>query len=250
MNKNPLIVALDFPDSEATLEFLAHFSGEQLYVKVGMELYYKEGPAVIETLKHQGHHIFLDLKLHDIPNTVKSAMKNLAVLGVDLVNVHAAGGRNMMEAAIEGLEAGTKPGAKRPSCIAVTQLTSTSEEMLHHELLIPGSLEHTVLKYAELAHAAGLDGIVSSVLEVPAIYSILPHSFLTVTPGIREFGAAKADQVRVATPRFAGESGASGIVVGRSITRADHPVEAYKRISSEWEDAVNERKNSSAFIKH
>ncbi|MGX1900280.1 orotidine-5'-phosphate decarboxylase [Thermolongibacillus altinsuensis] len=233
MNR-PFIVALDFPSMEEVKTFLRRFPHESLFVKVGMELYYQEGPAIIYDLKEQGHRIFLDLKLHDIPNTVKRAMQGLSRLGIDLVNVHAAGGTTMMEAALEGLEAGTPSGARRPYCIAVTQLTSTSEQMLHKQLLIERSLEETVLHYASLAKESGLDGVVCSAKEVPIIRKYLSPSFLTVTPGIRFADDEKNDQVRVVTPYEARKLGASAIVVGRSITRAADPYAAYERLQREW----------------
>jgi orotidine-5'-phosphate decarboxylase len=231
---NPFIVALDFPSMEEVKRFLQPFQGEPLFVKVGMELYYQEGPAMIAYLKEQGQQIFLDLKLHDIPNTVKQAMKGLSRLGVDLVNVHAAGGTKMMEAALEGLEAGTEAGKQRPYCIAVTQLTSTSEQMLHEQLLIERSMEETVLHYASLAKASGLDGVVCSAKEVPLIRERLGADFLTVTPGIRFAADEKNDQVRVVTPYEAKQLGASAIVVGRSITKAANPYEAYQQLQREW----------------
>jgi orotidine-5'-phosphate decarboxylase len=231
---HPLIVALDFSSIEEVKRFLQPFQGEPLFVKVGMELYYQEGPAIISYLKEQGHQIFLDLKLHDIPNTVKQAMKGLARLGVDLINVHAAGGVKMMEAALEGLEAGTEAGKERPLCIAVTQLTSTNEQMLHDELLIERSLEETVLHYASLAQKSGLDGVVCSAKEVPLIRERLGEAFLTVTPGIRFSADEKNDQVRVVTPYEAKQLGASAIVIGRSITKAADPYEAYKQLQREW----------------
>jgi len=227
-------VALDFSSKQEVNEFLRLFSDTPLFVKVGMELYYQEGPAMIEELKTQGHRIFLDLKLHDIPNTVKQAMKGLARLGVDLVNVHAAGGTQMMKAALEGLEAGTPSGTRRPHCIAVTQLTSTSEQMLHDELWIARSMEETVLHYASLAKESGLDGVVCSAKEVPLIREHLGEAFVTVTPGIRFANEAKGDQVRVVTPGEARKMGTNFIVVGRSITRASDPYAAYERLQREW----------------
>jgi orotidine-5'-phosphate decarboxylase len=232
--QRPLIVALDFKGIQEVKVFLTPFKGTNLYVKVGMELFYKEGPQVIQYLKNEGHQVFLDLKLHDIPNTVKSAMKNLATLGVDLVNVHASGGKQMMEAAREGLEAGSNSGP-RPQLIAVTQLTSTTESVLKHELLINDSLDDTVQSYALLAKNASLDGVVCSVLEVPMIRSVCGDSFLTVTPGIRLAEDSKDDQARIATPIQAREAGTSMIVVGRSITSAKNPLEKYEMIKTQWE---------------
>lgn len=234
----PFIVALDFSSKQEVNEFLRLFSGTPLFVKVGMELYYQEGPAMIEELKAQGHRIFLDLKLHDIPNTVKQAMKGLARLAVDLVNVHAAGGTQMMKAALEGLEAGTPSGGRRPMCIAVTQLTSTSEQMLRDELWIARSMEETVVHYASLAKESGLDGVVCSAKEVPLIREHFGETFVTVTPGIRFADEAKGDQVRVVTPAEARKLGANFIVVGRSITRASDPYAAYERLQREWNGGV------------
>ncbi|ARW06644.1 Orotidine-5'-phosphate decarboxylase [Bacillus atrophaeus] len=235
MNRNLPIIALDFATTEETLVFLQPFHNEQLFVKVGMELFYQEGPRIIKLLKERNCELFLDLKLHDIPTTVNKAMKRLAGLGVDLVNVHAAGGKKMMEAAVEGLEEGTASGKKRPSLIAVTQLTSTSEHMLKEELWIKSPLLETVVHYSKQAEESGLDGVVCSVHEAGAIYEQVSPSFLTVTPGIRLSEDAANDQVRVATPAIAREKGSSAIVVGRSITKADNPVKAYETIRLEWE---------------
>ncbi len=225
-----IIVALDFPSRKEAVAFLDRFQ-QPVYVKIGMELFYKEGPDIINIVKERGHKIFLDLKLHDIPNTVKSAMRNLASLGVDIVNVHAAGGKKMMAAAIEGLEEGKID--KRPLCIAVTQLTSTSPEMLKDELLIETELAKTAAHYALMAKEAGLDGVVCSVHEVRKISEACGEDFLKITPGIRPAGSAKNDQVRVATPSFAREQGSSFIVVGRPITQAGDPVKAYEEIAKE-----------------
>lgn len=242
--KNSLIIALDFPEKNDVYGFLKKFNNEQLFVKVGMELFYKEGPAMVRDLKEMGHDIFLDLKLHDIPNTVGRAMRNLASLGCDLVNVHAAGGKEMMMAALEGLEAGTASGAKRPSIIAVTQLTSTSEEQMQGEQLISVSLEQSVLHYAKVTQEAGLDGVVCSSNEVKLIREQLGESFLTVTPGIRMSSEAVGDQKRVATPEVAKNAGVSMIVVGRSITRAEDPLKAYQLYKNAWEGNIYETKNS------
>ena len=232
---NSLIIALDFASKEEVFTFLKGFQGESLFLKVGMELFYKEGPSIIHALKEQNHQIFLDLKLHDIPNTVGSAMKNIASLGIDLVNVHAAGGTEMMSRAVEGLEAGTANGMKRPKCIAVTQLTSTSESRMQEEQLIQVPLLESVLHYASITKKAGLDGVVCSTLEAGAIREKLGSGFMTVTPGIRLASDGVQDQVRVATPKVARESGVSNIVVGRSITRAEKPYESYQLFKSEWE---------------
>ena len=232
MNNKP-IIALDFPDEQKVMTFLSQFN-EPLFVKVGLELYLQAGPDIIRKIKAQGHDIFLDLKLHDIPNTVKSAMKGLAKLGVDLVNVHAAGGSNMMAAALEGLKEGTEEGKQRPALIAVTQLTSTTEEEMQNEQKINLSLDQSVLHYAKLAQSAGLDGVVCSVLEAKAISEVCGESFLKVTPGIRMAGGAAHDQKRVATPDFARQEGSTQIVVGRAITQAENPVEAYHAVQQLW----------------
>ncbi|AQU79873.1 orotidine-5'-phosphate decarboxylase [Planococcus faecalis] len=221
------IIALDFASKQQVEEFLMQFS-EPLFVKVGMELYYQEGPELIRYIKSLGHEIFLDLKLHDIPNTVESAMRGLSKLGVDMVNVHAAGGFEMMKAAKRGLaDSDTK-------LIAVTQLTSTSEEQMHEDQLIYVSLEESVLHYAKRAMQAGLDGVVCSVLEAQAIGDACGQEFLRVTPGIRPAGVLANDQKRIATPAQAREKGSSHIVVGRAITKADNPSESYSQIATEW----------------
>ncbi|MFB0635874.1 orotidine-5'-phosphate decarboxylase [Bacillus rugosus] len=235
MKNNLPIIALDFASAEETLAFLALFQQEPLFVKVGMELFYQEGPSIVKQLKERNCELFLDLKLHDIPTTVNKAMKRLAGLGVDLVNVHAAGGKKMMQAALEGLEEGTPSGKKRPSLIAVTQLTSTSEQIMNNELLIEKPLIDTVVHYSKLAEESGLDGVVCSVHEAKAIYQAVSPSFLTVTPGIRMSEDAANDQIRVATPAIAREKGSSAIVVGRSITKAKDPVKAYEAVRLEWE---------------
>ena len=230
--KPEIMIALDFPTGEDALRFLDRFGDEPLYVKVGMELFYSEGPAILEEIKKRGHRIFLDLKLHDIPNTVKSAMRVLARAGVSMTNVHAAGGRKMMEAALEGLQEGCGEG-ERPKLIAVTQLTSTDEAMMHDELLIEGALEDVVAGYARNAMKAGLDGVVCSAWEAERIHSVTSESFLTVTPGIRLAGDAKGDQSRVATPARAKAMGSDYLVIGRSITKAEDPVAAYQRCKEE-----------------
>ena len=231
---NSLIIALDFAGMNEVNQFLKPFAGRELFVKVGMELFYQEGPAIIHQLKEQGHHIFLDLKLHDIPNTVKSAMKGLARLDCDLVNVHAAGGKEMMEAALEGLEAGTAAGRKRPNCIAVTQLTSTSEEQMQKDQLIPVSLKESVLHYASITKQAGLDGVVCSAWEAATIKEQAGQSFLTVCPGIRMASDQVGDQKRVTTPEAARSMGVSAIVVGRSITRSLDPLKTYDQWMEAW----------------
>ncbi|WML56839.1 orotidine-5'-phosphate decarboxylase [Neobacillus sp. PS2-9] len=231
---NSLIIALDFSNKQEVEQFLQPFSGKELFVKIGMELFYQEGPSMIAFLKEKGHRIFLDLKLHDIPNTVKSAMKGLARLECDLVNVHAAGGKEMMEAALEGLEAGTAAGLTRPACIAVTQLTSTSQEQMNREQLIPVTLKESVLHYAGVTKEAGLDGVVCSAWEAAAIREKLGSDFYTVTPGIRMVTDEVGDQKRVATPTFAKIAGVSSIVVGRAITRAVDPLASYELWMQEW----------------
>lgn len=230
-----LIIALDFSTLEEVTSFLDQFPDEKLFVKVGMELYYSAGPSIITEIKRRGHHIFLDLKLHDIPNTVKSAMKVLAKYDVDLVNVHAAGGKRMMTAALEGLVEGTVPGKERPQIIAVTQLTSTTEEEMQHDQRIEIPLEESVLSYAKLAKDAGLDGVVCSTHEVERIHELLGNDFLTITPGIRMSEDDNHDQKRVATPEKARLLGTNSIVVGRSITKAVSPLEAYKQVKLAWE---------------
>ncbi len=222
------MVALDFSTRKEVYEFLLQFE-EPIYVKIGMELTYSFGFEIIREVKAMGHHIFLDLKLHDIPNTVKQAMKNLAKLDVDVVNLHAAGGSAMMRAAIEGLEEGSVDG-KRPLCIAVTQLTSTSQAAMNEELGIPGSVQDSVIHYAKLAKESGLDGVVCSVHEAKAIHDACGDQFLTVTPGIRLASDSKDDQKRVATPQYAYEQGCDYIVVGRSITKANDKVATYHMI--------------------
>ncbi|MEO4053588.1 orotidine-5'-phosphate decarboxylase [Solibacillus sp. CAU 1738] len=234
MNNKP-IIALDFPSDKDVFQFLQHFN-EPLFVKIGMELYMQEGPDIVRKVKEQGHDIFLDLKLHDIPNTVKSAMKGLARLGVDLVNVHAAGGKQMMEGALEGLEAGTAAGNQRAALIAVTQLTSTTEEQMQAEQKINLSLQDSVLHYAQLTKQAGLNGVVCSVHEARAIADICGEDFLRVTPGIRMLGGDTHDQKRIATPDGARQDGSSLIVVGRAITGAADPVAAYKEVCELWEE--------------
>lgn len=224
-----VIIALDFPNKKETLDFLKKFD-EPLWVKVGMELFYGCGPEIIKEIKKLGHHIFLDLKLHDIPNTVKSAMANLAKLDIDMVNVHAKGGIKMMKEALsafDGLE-------KKPCVIAVTELTSTSQEMLTNELLCSTTMEKMVIKHALNAKEAGLNGVVCSPLEVMAIKEACGRDFLTVTPGIRLASNSVDDQVRITTPADARKLGTNFIVVGRPITRAIDPVEAYKKIKKDF----------------
>ena len=235
MMEEALIIALDFNSLEEVTAFLDKFEDEKLFVKVGLELFYSAGPSIIAEIKKRGHQIFLDLKLHDIPNTVKQAMKVLAKLDVDLVNVHAAGGKQMMQAALEGLQEGTQEGKQRPAIIAVTQLTSTTEAQMQHEQQISLTLEQSVLSYATLAHEAGLDGVVCSTHEVEAIHGKLGNDFLTVTPGIRMAGDDTNDQKRIATPEKARLLNTNSIVVGRSITKATSPLEAYRLVKQAWE---------------
>ncbi|MBR3475246.1 MAG: orotidine-5'-phosphate decarboxylase [Oscillospiraceae bacterium] len=226
-----VIIACDFASGEETLAFLDRFAGEKPFVKIGMELFYAEGPQIVRQIKDRGHRIFLDLKLHDIPNTVKKAMRVLSGLDVDLVNLHAAGTRAMMEAALEGL---TRPDGTRPLLIAVTQLTSTDQAALERELLIPRPMEEVVLAYARNASAAGLDGVVCSPLEAGRVHEACGAGFLTVTPGVRFADGDSGDQKRVATPARARELGSDYIVVGRPITRAADPLEAYRRCVKEF----------------
>lgn len=233
--QRPLIIALDFEQKVERQAFLASFKGETLDLKIGMEGFYREGTSVIEELKNQGHRIFLDLKLHDIPNTVKQAMKALASLEVDLVNVHAAGGQKMMAAAREGLEAGTLAGQDRAKLIAVTQLTSTSQQTLTSDLLIHQQMNEVVAHYARVTKDSGLDGVVCSAHEVSDIHQACGSSFLTVTPGIRLAGDSAGDQHRIVTPAEARKMGSWGIVVGRSITTASDPYAAYQQVKTEWE---------------
>ena len=228
-----VIVACDFNTAEETLRFLDNFTEEKPYVKIGMELFYAEGPEIVREIKRRGHKIFLDLKLHDIPNTVKKAMAVLSRLDVDMCNLHAAGTVAMMEAAIEGL---TRPDGTRPLLIAVTQLTSTDQERMERDLLINEPLEKVVMHYASNAKAAGLDGVVCSPLESPAVHEKCGKEFLTVTPGVRFADGDKGDQVRVTTPEKARELGSDYIVVGRPITQTADPVAAYRRCIKEFVD--------------
>jgi orotidine-5'-phosphate decarboxylase len=224
-----VIIACDFSSKEETINFLAQFEDRKPFVKIGMELFYSEGPSIVSEIKGMGHKVFLDLKLHDIPNTVKKAMKNLARLGVDMTNVHAAGTINMMKAAKEGLIEGTKEGQKVPMLIAVTQLTSTDEETMQNELLINSTVNETVAKYALNTKEAGLDGVVCSPLEVEIVKNSCGTAFNTVTPGIRFSTNSNDDQKRVTTPLKASQLGSDFIVVGRSITAAENPVAAYQK---------------------
>ena len=226
-----VIIALDFDSKEKTLAFLDRFPGRKPFVKIGMELYYAEGPAIVREIKARGHKIFLDLKLHDIPNTVKKAMAVLSALDVDMVNLHAAGTRAMMTAALEGL---TRPDGTRPLLIAVTQLTSTGQQSMEEEIGIEKPLADVVLAYAKNARAAGLDGVVCSPLEAGTIHAACSPDFVTVTPGIRFADAKADDQVRVTTPEKARALGSDYIVVGRPITQAADTEEAYLRCVREF----------------
>ena len=226
-----VIIACDFADAEQTFAFLDRFEEEKPFVKIGMELFYAEGPQIVRQIRARGHRIFLDLKLHDIPNTVKKAMRSLSALDVDIVNLHAAGTRAMMTAALEGL---TRPDGSRPLLIAVTQLTSTDQQALERELLIDRPIDEVVMAYAENAAAAGLDGIVCSPLEAGKVHERCGAGFLAVTPGIRFAEGERGDQKRVTTPAQARELGADYIVVGRPITQAADPVAAYRRCVKEF----------------
>lgn len=227
-----VIIACDFPDGKRTLEFLDSFPGDSRpFVKIGMELFYAEGPQIVREIKRRGHRIFLDLKLHDIPNTVRRAMQVLSALDIDMCNVHSAGTSEMMKAALEGL---TRPDGSRPLLIAVTQLTSTGEDKLHDELLIGPGMRETVTSYALNACRSGLDGVVCSPLEAASVKEACGQDFMTVTPGIRFAGAGADDQVRITTPARARELGSDYIVVGRPVTAADDPVSAYKRCLKEF----------------
>ncbi len=228
-----VIVACDFSSKQQVLDFLDRFSGRKPFVKIGMELYYAEGPQIVREIKARGHKIFLDLKLHDIPNTVKKSMAVLSRLDVDMCNLHAAGTINMMTAAIEGL---TRPDGTRPLLIAVTQLTSTDQESMERDLLIEKPIDEVVIHYAQNAAKAGLDGVVCSPLEAEKVHSACGKSFLTVTPGVRFADGDKGDQKRVMTPAQARETGSDYIVVGRPITAADDPVAAYERCVREFVD--------------
>ena len=229
--KRDVIIACDFPTAEQTLSFLDRFEGKKPFVKIGMELFYGAGPEIVKQIKARGHKIFLDLKLHDIPNTVKRAMAVLSNLDVDLCNLHAAGGFDMMRAAIEGL---TRPDGTRPALIAVTQLTSIDQTKLTDELLIDRPLPEVVALYAANAKAAGLDGVVCSPLEAGTVHAACGREFLTVTPGVRFSDGAVGDQKRVTTPERAKELGSDLIVVGRPITAAADPVAAYRRCVKEF----------------
>ena len=233
MNKD-VIIACDFSDADTTLKFLEQFGDLRPFVKIGMELYYGAGPDIVRRLRERGHRIFLDLKLHDIPNTVRKSMKVLAGMDIDMINVHAGGTIEMMAAGLQGLEEGTPEGRKRPLLIAVTQLTSTSPEALKNQLLIDTPMNETIAKYAQNAKAAGLDGVVCSPLEASIIKEACGPEFLAVTPGIRYPNAGADDQSRVTTPERAREIGSDFIVAGRPITAAPDPVAAYLKARKEF----------------
>ncbi len=226
-----VIIACDFDSKEKTLEFLDLFKDKKPFVKIGMELYYAEGPSIVSEIKKRGHKIFLDLKLHDIPNTVKKAMSVLSRLDVDMCNLHAGGTISMMKAAIQGL---TREDGTRPLLIAVTQLTSTDEPTMKQDLLIDKPLDEVVMHYAKNAKLAGLDGVVCSPLESGKVHSVCGNEFLTVTPGVRLEGDSVGDQKRVTTPKMAKELSSNYIVVGRSITGASDPVKAYEKCLEEF----------------
>lgn len=228
-----VIVALDFSGREQVFAFLDQFTGKKPFVKIGMELYYAEGPAIVREIKERGHKVFLDLKLHDIPNTVKKAMRVLSNLDVDICNLHAAGTTAMMQAAVEGL---TREDGSRPLLIAVTQLTSTDQQSMEQDLLIREPIDRVVMHYAETAQKAGLDGIVCSPLEAGKVHEVCGTEFLTVTPGVRFADGEVGDQKRVMTPAQAKEIGSDYIVVGRPITAAADPVAAYARCVAEFCD--------------
>ncbi|MBO4356532.1 MAG: orotidine-5'-phosphate decarboxylase [Clostridia bacterium] len=231
--KRDVIIACDFSDREKVFSFLDIFTDEKPFVKIGMELFYSEGPEIVREIKNRGHKIFLDLKLHDIPNTVRKSMSVLSSLDVDICNLHAAGGTEMMKAAVEGL---TRPDGTRPLLIAVTQLTSIKQEVLESELLIERPIGEVVMHYALNAKNSGLDGIVCSPLEAGKVHSVCGNSFLTVTPGIRFAGGDLGDQQRVTTPAKAKELGSDFIVVGRPITASEDPLEAYRRCVRDFID--------------
>ncbi len=228
-----VIIACDFDSAEKTFRFLDQFTGKKPFVKIGMELYYAEGPEIVREIKRRGHKIFLDLKLHDIPNTVKKAMAVLSRLDVDMTNLHASGTIPMMKAAIEGL---TRPDGTRPILIAVTQLTSTDEDTMRHDLLIEHPIADVVMHYAQCAKEAGLDGVVCSPKEAQVVHSSCGESFITVTPGVRFADGDVGDQKRVMTPAEAKRIGSDYIVVGRPITAAEDPVAAYERCVREFVD--------------
>ncbi|MBP5648950.1 MAG: orotidine-5'-phosphate decarboxylase [Clostridia bacterium] len=228
-----VIIACDFSGKDETLAFLDKFSGKKPYVKIGMELFYSSGPDIVKEIKKRGHKIFLDLKLHDIPNTVKKTMAVLSSMDIDMCNLHAAGTVRMMKAALEGL---TRPDGTRPLLIAVTQLTSTDQQSLNEDLLIERPMDEVVMHYASCAKGAGLDGVVCSPLEAKKVHETCGKNFLTITPGVRFAGGDAGDQKRIMTPAEAKEVGSDYIVVGRPITAAENPVDAYERCLEEFLD--------------
>lgn len=234
-SRSTVIVALDFPNEQKALQLVDILEPYHPYLKIGMELYYQTGPQLIYKLKERGFSIFLDLKLHDIPNTVKGAAQSLTRLGVDMFNVHCAGGVKMMQGAAEGIEQALMPGQKKPLLIGVTQLTSTSQETLNQEIGISGQMEQAVLHYANLAQKSGLDGVVCSPLEITLIKESLGQGFLTITPGIRPKETALDDQTRVTTPQEAAQLGTDYMVIGRAITKAADPAQMYAEILKQIE---------------
>lgn len=233
------IIALDFPSKDEIKSFLNKFpQGESLFVKVGMEIFYQEGPAIVHWLKEAGHDIFLDLKLHDIPNTVEHSMAGLARLGVSITTVQAAGGVEMMQRAKQGLKTGTAAGKEVPKVIAVTQLTSTGQEQMQEEQLVQATLEESVLHYAKIAQQADLDGVVSSAWEAQKIHEATTQDFMCLTPGIRPEGSEVGDQKRVVTPDKARAIGSNAIVVGRPITLAAEPYKVYQNIKKDWKETT------------
>lgn len=236
-----VIVALDYAQQFEAIEMADKLESYAPYLKVGMQLYYAAGPELVRLMKAKGFPVFMDLKLHDIPHTVKGAVRSLTHLGVDMINVHCVGGRLMMEAAVEGmqaeldamLDAGVNPSENRPKLIGVTQLTSTSQQMMNDEIGISGKLENSIVHYAQIAQEAGLDGVVCSALEVPMIKQACGSEFLTITPGIRPVGVSNNDQVRITTPAQAQRLGSDYMVIGRAITQAKNPVKVYQDIQNE-----------------
>ncbi|MFC6182300.1 orotidine-5'-phosphate decarboxylase [Lactiplantibacillus daowaiensis] len=240
--KRPIFIALDFPTGQAALAFLDQFpSDQQLAVKIGMELFYAEGPAIVKAVQARGHAVFLDLKLHDIPNTVASAMRVIGRLGVRYTTVHAAGGHVMLAAAKRGLLAGANDaGLPAPKLLAITQLTSTNQTILNTDQQIAGTVQASVVHYAQLAQASDCDGVICSAQEVAAIHQAVGTDFLGITPGIRPASAAADDQQRVMTPTAAAKVGSNGLVIGRPITQASDPVQAYQQILTEWSAAQHD----------
>jgi len=236
MSSRPVIIALDFPTAEKALAFLDQFSAElHVTVKIGMELFYAAGPAIVKAIQDRGHDVFLDLKLHDIPNTVEAGMRVVGRLGVTYTTVHAAGGHVMLAAAKRGLLAGAaEQGLVAPKLLAITQLTSTSQAILNEDQQIAGTVQDSVVHYAQLAQRSDCDGVICSAQEISAIHTVVGDDFLGITPGIRPASVKADDQQRVMTPAAAAKAGSNGLVVGRPITQADDPVAAYQRIMTEW----------------